>query len=133
MTATGSSAKRTCNKCGSEFKPMFVTDWVCEMCNKGFGENTIGPKLGHEVVMTYDPALVAQVDVVNHPPHYTQGGIECIDYIESVLTPEEFAGYCKGNAIKYTHRERHKGGTESLEKAVWYLNRLINARSKKCE
>jgi hypothetical protein len=60
-------------------------------------------------------------DAVNHPPHYTQGGIECIDAIKAALTPEEWRGYCKGNALKYVWRERHKGGDESLQKAAWYL------------
>jgi hypothetical protein len=63
-------------------------------------------------------------DMVSHPPHYRQGGIECIEAIEAALTPEEFRGYCKGNALKYVWRERHKGGDESLRKAMWYLARL---------
>lgn len=63
-------------------------------------------------------------DEVNEPPHYKQGGIECIDAIEAALTPEEFRGYCKGNALKYVWRERHKGGGTSLRKAAWYLDRL---------
>jgi hypothetical protein len=61
--------------------------------------------------------------MVNHPPHYSQGGIECIDAIQAALTPEEFRGYCKGNALKYTWRERIKGQDESLKKALWYLER----------
>ena len=65
------------------------------------------------------------VDPVNHPPHYTQGGIETIDAIEAALTAEEFRGYCKGNALKYVWRERHKGQNESIKKAIWYLNRLV--------
>jgi hypothetical protein len=65
-------------------------------------------------------------DNVNSPSHYRQGGIECIDAIQSALTPEEFRGYCKGNALKYVWRERHKGGDESLRKAQWYLDRLAN-------
>lgn len=65
-----------------------------------------------------------RVDMVNEPPHYKQGGIECIDAIKSALTPEEWRGYCKGNALKYIWRERHKGCDESLQKADWYLNRL---------
>lgn len=64
-------------------------------------------------------------DVINHPAHYTAGGIECIEAIQAALTPEEFRGYCKGNALKYIWRERHKGGDESLEKAAWYLDRVI--------
>lgn len=62
---------------------------------------------------------------VNHPPHYCQGGIECIDAIEAALTPEEFRGFCKGNAMKYVFRERYKGGQESLLKAQWYLQRVV--------
>ena len=74
---------------------------------------------------TKEAAPVVQDDMVNHPSHYTDGGIECIDAIEAALTAEEFRGYCKGNNLKYTWRERHKGGTESLKKAQWYLDRLI--------
>ena len=74
---------------------------------------------------TKEETPVIQGDVVNHPPHYTDGGIECIEAIEAALTAEEFRGYCKGNNLKYTWRERHKGGTESLKKAQWYLDRLI--------
>lgn len=66
-------------------------------------------------------------DIINHPPHYKQGDIECIDAIKAALTPEEFRGYCKGNVIKYCWRERHKGGLTSLEKACWYLERLVRA------
>jgi hypothetical protein len=68
---------------------------------------------------------VPQVDTVNHPSHYIGEGIECIEAIEAALTNEEFRGYCKGNCLKYIWRERCKGGTESLKKAQWYLNRLI--------
>jgi Protein of unknwon function (DUF3310). len=63
-------------------------------------------------------------DTVSHPLHYTSGSIECIDAIRAALTPEEFRGFCKGNVIKYTWRERIKGGDESLKKAEWYLKRL---------
>lgn len=74
---------------------------------------------------TKEETPVVQGDVVNHPPHYTDGGIECIEAIEAALTPEEYRGYLKGNIQKYVWREKHKGGTESLKKAQWYLDRLI--------
>ena len=64
-------------------------------------------------------------DNVNHPAHYTEGSIECIEAIEAQLTPEEYRGYLKGNVAKYLWREKHKGGTESLRKAQWYLDRLV--------
>lgn len=75
---------------------------------------------------TKEEPPVIQGDVVNHPSHYTDGGsIECIEAIESALTDEEYRGYLKGNIQKYVWREKHKGGTESLKKAQWYLDRLI--------
>jgi hypothetical protein len=64
-------------------------------------------------------------DPVNHPAHYKAGDIERIDAIKAALTPEEFRGYVKGNAIKYCWRERHKGGDEDLRKAGWYLVRVV--------
>ena len=74
---------------------------------------------------TKEETPVLQEDVVNHPSHYTDGPIETIEAIEAALTNEEFRGYCKGNCLKYIWREKHKGGTESLKKAQWYLDRLI--------
>ena len=64
-------------------------------------------------------------DMVNNPPHYTNGSVECIEAIRSALTPEEFRGYCKATIIAYVWRERLKGGDEDLEKARWYLDALI--------
>ncbi len=67
-------------------------------------------------------------DPVERPSHYTQAAIECIDAIEAALTPEEFRGYCKGNALKYVWREKRKGGDEDARKALWYLRRLTGDR-----
>ena len=64
-------------------------------------------------------------DPVNHPAHYTQGGIECIDALKASMTPEEFRGYLKGNAIKYMWRYQSKGNpAQDIAKAQWYLARL---------
>ena len=65
----------------------------------------------------------AQHDPVNHPSHYTEGDIECIDAIESALGVEGFRGYCIGNAIKYLWRYNKKHGLEDLEKSEWYIKR----------
>jgi hypothetical protein len=67
----------------------------------------------------------SEYDNVNNPEHYASGKIECIDAIESALTPEEFRGFLKGNIMKYIWRERKKSGVESLRKAEWYQKRLI--------
>ena len=62
---------------------------------------------------------------INHPPHYTSGKIEVIDYIKDKLSKEMYEGYLLGNVIKYISRYKLKGGVTDLEKAEWYLKRLI--------
>jgi len=64
-------------------------------------------------------------DAVNSPPHYNKGGVECIQAIESMLEPEEFIGYLRGNSLKYRWRFRYKNGIEDLYKARWYEDYLI--------
>lgn len=68
-------------------------------------------------------ALAAREACVEHPPHYNAGtlGIETITMIRNMLTPEEFRGYCKGNALKYLSRELHRGHDTDLAKAAEYL------------
>lgn len=66
------------------------------------------------------------LDPVNHPHHYTQGGIECIDALDAAVTgcpPDE--AICVANVIKYVWRYTDKTPVESLKKARWYLDRLI--------
>lgn len=70
-------------------------------------------------------------DMVNHPPHYTQGGIETIDFMKAKLSPDEFIGYLKGSVIKYISRARAKGKElEDYKKAQWYLNKLVDTVEK---
>lgn len=65
------------------------------------------------------------VDVVNHPPHYTQGSIECIDAIAAQLTRSQFIGFLRGQIAKYNWRLEAKGdAAENLAKLQWYAERL---------
>jgi hypothetical protein len=66
-------------------------------------------------------------DMVNSPAHYNKAGIETIDIIESV-TGDGFETYLQGNILKYICRYKYKNGVEDLEKARWYLNRLIETQ-----
>jgi hypothetical protein len=68
---------------------------------------------------------IPQVDMVNHPPHYTSGNLEVIDILKDQLTPEEYEGFLKGNILKYTLRYRLKNGLQDLEKSEWYLKKLV--------
>jgi len=68
---------------------------------------------------------LAKIDLVNHPPHYTDhpSGIECIQITEHM-------GFCLGNAVKYIWRADLKGSSiQDLEKALWYIDREISKRS----
>ena len=67
---------------------------------------------------------------VNHPPHYTDGKIEVIDFLEDKNFPFHLA-----NVVKYVCRAGKKGDTSrelvDLRKAQWYLNRYIEWKEKK--
>lgn len=75
------------------------------------------------------------IERVNHPAHYGGDVIyEVIKVLEATLTPEEFVGFLRGNAIKYTMRAGKKSvdpsdpsnttlkTSEDLAKAAWYIN-----------
>ena len=67
------------------------------------------------------------IDMVNHPPHYTGGGVECIDAIRASMSDEAFEGFLKGQVMKYIWRyEKKRKPLEDLKKADWYLGRLIS-------
>ena len=76
--------------------------------------------------------MVVQPDPVNHPTHYTHGGIETIDFIQAKLTPEEFRGYLKGNILKYGSRIGHKDNDmQDAGKINWYTNKLRSVLATK--
>lgn len=65
---------------------------------------------------------------VDKPDHYTFGKYECIDVIEELAKQNDLQGaegFLYGNVIKYLWRYKHKNGIEDLQKAKWYLERLI--------
>lgn len=124
---TGKLVRQPCERCGTTQnvvahhedynKPLDVL-WLCKYHHKERHmeidrENKDKPK----------------PDMVNHPPHYTQGGIETIEYIRAKLTPEEYVGYLRGNIMKYTSRIGLKGeSSEDSGKIEWYakeLNRFL--------
>ncbi|MBX9035062.1 DUF3310 domain-containing protein [Gordonibacter massiliensis (ex Traore et al. 2017)] len=64
---------------------------------------------------------------IEHPSHYTSGGVECIDGIRAALGEEGFEAYCAGNVVKYVWRYRHKGGLADVLKARRYLDWLADS------
>ena len=66
------------------------------------------------------------IDNVNHPSHYIQGGIECIDALKAATVGKTgIEAICVANAIKYLWRFEKKNGLEDVKKAQFYINRLI--------
>ena len=64
---------------------------------------------------------------MHFPQHYNEGGIEAIDAITASMSLNEFKGYLKGNVLKYVWRYAYKKKPlEDLNKAKWYLEKLIN-------
>jgi hypothetical protein len=91
---------------------------VFTISKEEFNENWIPAPLFRRVVPRFET-----VDMVNHPPHYKDGGIEVIDYIEA-----KGLNYNLGNACKYISRAGKKEGVsklQDLKKASWYLRREI--------
>ena len=83
-----------------------------------YGENISDNRLGK----SYSNLINTMVD---HPPHYNNGHVECIEAIEAMLTPDEFIGYLRGNSLKYRWRFRYKNKPiEDLRKARWYEEKL---------
>jgi len=70
-------------------------------------------------------------DDVNHPPHYTQGSIECINAIASALGHGAFVDFLRAQVIKYMWRLGRKGDAlEDAKKGKWYASRLVEELSK---
>ena len=72
-------------------------------------------------------------DMVNHPSHYTSGGVECIDAITSALSSYEDSvdSWLVGQVIKYLWRAPLKGKyEEDIKKAQFYFNRLVEKIDK---
>lgn len=68
-----------------------------------------------------------RINAVDHPPHYSRGGIEAIDVIEAWDL-----GFHLGNALKYIARAGHKNSaSQDIDKAIWYLQRWQGRFSEK--
>lgn len=75
-----------------------------------------------------NPEPETENDVINHPSHYTQGGIECIDAMKSAFGAAQLAVYCKIAAFKYIWRCEYKNGAEDVKKAIWYMNKFLELK-----
>lgn len=114
-----------------KFLNAFCDERQCENCpfdgNTSFwcmnyNEYTITDEALDEAVIRVKNVL-GLTDAVNHPSHYTNGSIECIDAMESAFGKDNLRVYCRIAAFKYLWRSELKNGDEDIEKAIWYLNK----------
>ena len=84
---------------------------------------------------TLQEAMTQKNNAVEHPSHYTSGGIECIDAIKAMLSGYEQAKiatkfywhFLSGQVLKYLWRWPLKERPlQDLKKARWYLDKLIS-------
>ena len=66
---------------------------------------------------------------VDHPSHYNQGNIECIDAMIAAFGKETVEHFCICNAFKYLWRSEFKNGSEDIKKALWYLTKHNELRN----
>ena len=63
---------------------------------------------------------------ISKPKHYTQGSVECLDTIDSMLDESSRIDFYRTQIVKYLWRLRDKGSPlKDAQKARFYLDRLI--------
>ena len=67
-------------------------------------------------------------DVVNHPNHYTNGEIECIDEMIQVFGKQAVMDFCLCNVWKYRYRAFAKNGQEDIAKSNWYMKKYLELK-----
>lgn len=102
---------------------LYYREDTADICTRCFKESNWQPKEQNEDYIYKDDA-----DMVNHPSHYkSETGLETIDVIEAfTFDLKGLEAVCTANVLKYICRWKKKNGLQDLEKARWYLNRLID-------
>ena len=119
LLAKGLSAAEVAKKLKAKPAYVYKVAWIAKS-GKGKTKIKSALKKTKKVTQSYD--------AVNHPPHYTSGGIETIDFILA-----KGLSYGLGNVVKYISRcgkKPNEAPLESLKKAAFYLNREIELLSK---
>lgn len=78
----------------------------------------------------YDVIAKECGEKVDHPAHY-QGKHECIDEMVALFGVDAVIGFCKCNVHKYRYRADAKNGQEDLDKADWYMDKLMELEEQK--
>lgn len=104
---------------------------ICDLADDFAGDDdlycTIWEKELIEGGFLPDCEIINHTDnqIINHPQHYTEGGIECIDAMIASQGKQSVMDFCLCNAFKYIWRQNKKGGLEDIKKANWYLEKYL--------
>tara|TARA_B100000424_G_C22630372_1_gene349417 strand:- start:273 stop:530 length:258 start_codon:yes stop_codon:yes gene_type:complete len=60
-------------------------------------------------------SIYARQENVNSPNHYTDGGIETIDYIKAKIPVQSFKDGCRWHILKYASRAGKKEGNSEIQ------------------
>lgn len=89
-----------------------------------------GGECEHKVPNAYQlENMMAAEDTQIGGNHYASKKVQPWHAMEAWMTRDQFAGFLRGNAIKYLARCDDKGGLEDLKKARHYLDKLIEFHS----
>lgn len=108
--------EKTCIDCA--YTNCTTQEYPCRKCELGacYPENK-------DLQLRWTPRGEGKHSSVNHPSHYNQGGIECIDAMIAAFGNEAVENFCLVNAFKYVWRTQDKNGLEDVDKAIWYLTK----------
>lgn len=117
-----------------------MTNAIDNFCDGGCEECVLDPMCDpihgdfrhHPTECTEAYRLITEAESgnnVDHPHHYNQGGIECIDAMVAAFGEKAVENFCLINAFKYVWRSRDKNGFEDIDKAIWYLNKVKELNS----
>ena len=122
-----------CSNCA--IKNRCTSDFIATIYEKAENINSNSLLNSYDIEKNYEIIFgKADEDMVNHPSHYTSGGVECIDAITSALSSYEDSvdSWLVGQVIKYLWRAPLKGKyDEDIKKAQFYLNRLVEKIDEK--
>lgn len=93
----------------------------CDSCAGDFISNPSKCEAAYNILMSDE-------DIVNHPNHYTHGGMECIDEMIMVFGKQTVMHFCLCNAWKYRYRAVYKNGEEDMKKSHWYMAKYKELR-----
>lgn len=107
---------------------MMSAEGFCNMSSKSTSMSLRAQATSVELVRQHQlssrPMPTEDGDDINHPAHYTSGGMEVWDILKAKLTSEQYYGFMYGNALKYLFRHQLKGsGIKDLEKAKVYTEK----------